>query len=171
MNKAEKVQVVESLKKTFSESGSVILLSFQRVSVPDITDLRSRIRESEGGYEVVKNTLALRAAEGTPLVQVKEHFSGPTAMAYTKSDPVSLAKVLKEFVKSHQGMAFKGGVLDGRVIDEQQVESLADLPSREELLSKVLFLLNAPLTRLARALQSPVRNLAVVLNQLAEKRQ
>jgi large subunit ribosomal protein L10 len=170
MNKAEKVQVVESLKKTFSESGSLILVSFQGVNVPDITQLRGRIRESDSGYEVVKNTLALRAAEGTPVGQVSEHFTGPTAVAYTRSDPVSLAKILKEFVKSHQGMAFKGGVLDGRAIDDRQVESLAELPSREELLSKLLFLLNAPLTRLASALQSPVRNLAVVLNQVAEKR-
>ena len=171
MNRAEKIEAVESLKNTFESSDGVILLSFQKVNVPDITDLRRKIREANSGYEVVKNTLALRAAEGTPVDGLKDHFTGPTAVAYTHEDPVSLAKVLREFLKGHEGMAFKGAVLEGRVIDQDQVKELAEVPSREELLSKLLFLLNAPLTRLARGLQSPVRDLAVVLNQLGEKKE
>jgi len=84
---------------------------------------------------------------------------------------VSLAKVLKDFLKTHPGMSFKAAILEGRPIDQTQVESLAEMPSREELLSKLLFLLNAPLTNLASALQSPVRNLAIVLSELAKKNQ
>jgi large subunit ribosomal protein L10 len=170
MNRAEKTEVIESLHKTFTESGSVILLDFKGVTVPEITELRDKVRESQGGYAVVKNTLALRAAEGTPIDSIKEHFAGPTAIAYTAGDPVALAKTLRDFVKEQEGMEFKVGVLDGSVLTEGQVVELAALPSREELLSKLLFLLNAPLTRLVTALQSPVRNLAVALGQLEGKK-
>lgn len=170
MNRAEKTEVIESLHKTFTESGSVILLDFKGVTVPEITELRDRVRESQGGYAVVKNTLALRAAEGTPIDSIREHFAGPTAIAYTAGDPVALAKTLRDFVKGQEGMEFKVGVLDGNVLSEGQVVELAALPSREELLSKLLFLLNAPLTRLVTALQSPVRNLAVVLGQVEGKK-
>lgn len=170
MNKAEKIEVVEHLRKTFSEKGSVLLLSFQAINVPDITELRRKIRLSNAGYEVVKNTLAIRASEGTPLAGLKDQFTGPTAVAYA-DDPVTLAKILRDFCKTNQGLAFKGGVLEGRVITDKQAEGLAELPSREELLSKLLFLLNAPLSRMATALKSPVRNLAVVLRQVAEQKQ
>jgi large subunit ribosomal protein L10 len=170
MNRAEKTEVIESLHKTFTESGSVILLDFKGVTVPEITELRDKVRENQGGYAVVKNTLALRAAEGTPIDAIKEHFAGPTAIAFTAGDPVALAKTLRDFVKGQEGMEFKVGVLDGNVLSEGQVVELAALPSREELLSKLLFLLNAPLTRLVTALQSPVRSLAVVLGQLEGKK-
>jgi large subunit ribosomal protein L10 len=171
MNRAEKTTLIESMHKSFADNGSVIVMSFKGVNVPDITDLRQKIRDAEGGYEVVKNTLAILAAEGTPVDSVKDQFTGPTAVAYTCGDPVSLAKVLKDFVKTHPGMEFKAAILEGRPIDQSQVESLAEMPSREELLSKVLFLLNAPLTRFASALKSPMRNLAVVLSELAKKNQ
>jgi len=170
MNRAEKTEVIESLHKTFAESGSVILLNFKGVTVPEITDLRDRVRENQGGYAVVKNTLALRAAEGTPVDSIREHFTGPTAIAFTAEDPVALAKILRDFVKAQDGMEFKAGMLDGKVLSEGQVAELANLPSRDELLSKLLFLLNAPLTRLVTALQSPVRDLAVVLGQLEGKK-
>ncbi len=170
MNRAEKTEAVERLHRTFAESGSVILLNFKGVTVPEITALRDRVRESRGGYAVVKNTLALRAAEGTPIDSIKEHFMGPTAIAFTTEDPVALARTLRDFVKAQKGLEFKAGVLDGKVLSEGQVVELAGLPSREELLSKLLFLLNASLTRLVTALQSPVRNLAVTLGQLEGKK-
>lgn len=171
MNRTEKAEIVESLHQAFLESGGVIVLDFKGISVPDITELRDKVRQAEGSYTVVKNTLALRAVDGTVAAGLKEHFRGPTAVAMTATDPVALAKVLKDFVKNRPGMTFKAGVLEGGVISQAQVESLADLPSREELLSKLLFLLNAPLSRLASALSSPVRNLAVVLSEVAKKKQ
>ncbi|MEJ2077468.1 MAG: 50S ribosomal protein L10 [Acidobacteriota bacterium] len=149
----------------------MIVLDFKGISVPDITELREKVRQADGRYTVVKNTLALRAAEGTVAAGLQDCFRGPTAVAVTGGDTVALAKVLKDFVKNNQGMSFKAGVLEGRVITQAQVENLADLPSREELLSKLLFLLNAPLSRLASALSSPVRNLAVVLSEVAKKQQ
>lgn len=171
MNRAEKSEIVESLHQAFLDSGGVIVLDFKGINVPDITELREKVRQTDGRYSVVKNTLALRAAEGTVVAGLKDAFRGPTAVALTEGDPVALAKVLKEFVKVKQGMSFKAGVLEGQVISQAQVESLADLPSRDELLSKLLFLLNAPLSRFASALSSPVRNLAVVLSEIAKKKQ
>ncbi|GAB4250647.1 MAG: 50S ribosomal protein L10 [Acidobacteriota bacterium] len=171
MDRAEKAQIIEMLRETFAGRGGVILLSFQGINVPDITELRRQIRAAGGAYRVVKNTLAIRALEGTPVEPLREKFSGPTAVAYTGSDPVALAKILKDFIKTHPGLQFKGGVLDGTLMDEKAVEGLSELASREELLSKLLYLLNAPLTRFASALKSPVRNLAYALSEIAKKRE
>jgi len=170
MNKSEKTEIVEELKKVFKDSGSIVLIDFRNINVPDMTDLRRKVRESKSEYRVVKNTLALRAAEGTSVAELKQYFEGPTAIAYTEDSVVGLAKVLRDFIKQHSGMRFKAGVLEGEVISEEQVSSLADMPSREELLSKLLFLMNAPLTQFARALKSPVQKLAYGLKQLEETR-
>jgi large subunit ribosomal protein L10 len=170
MHKSEKQEVVEELKKVFRDSGSVILIDFKNIDVPDITELRRKVRESDSQYRVVKNTLALRAAEGTSVEEIKQHFEGPTAIAYSGENVVGLAKVLRDFIKDHPGMNFKVGVLEGQVVSDKQVLSLADMPTREELLSKVLFLMNAPLTQLARALKSPVQKLAYLLKQLEENK-
>ena len=171
MNRVEKSDVVGDLKQTFENSQGLILLSFNGINVPDITGLRAKVRESHGSYRVVKNTLALIAAEGTPVDGLKDQFEGPTAIAHTETDPVALAKTLKEFVKKNPGLVFKGGVVEGQVVSIAQVEDLAGMPSHEELLSKLLFLLNAPLTKLVTALMSPLRNLAYGLSQLEEKKQ
>jgi large subunit ribosomal protein L10 len=170
MNRSEKTEVVKELKRVFKDSGSVILIDFKNVNVPEITELRRKVRESDSAYRVVKNSLALRAADGTAIDAIKEHFEGPTAIAYTGDNVVGLAKVLRDFIKEHSGVSFKVGVLDGQVVSDEQVSSLADLPSREELLSKVLFLMNAPLTQLALALKSPVQKLAYLLKQLEQNK-
>lgn len=170
MKRSDKSEVVKELEKVFRDSGSVILIDFKNVNVPDITELRHKVRESNSEYRVVKNTLALRAAEGTSVEEIKQHFEGPTAIAFTEDNVVGLAKVLRDFIRQHSGMGFKVGVLEGQVVSDEQVSSLADMPSREELLSKLLFLMNAPLTQLAQALKSPLQKLAYLLKQLEEKK-
>lgn len=170
MNKAGKQQVVEELSKAFRENRSVLLVNFTGINVPDATELRRRVAAAGSHYRVVKNTLALRAAKDTSVEPLRQYFDGPTAVAYTAHDPVTLAKVLTEFAKEHPALSFKAGILEGTVISGQQVEDLAGMPSPQELISKLLFLLNAPLTRLAGALQSPLRNLAVVLKQVGERK-
>lgn len=167
MNRTEKEQAVEKLARTFQDSQGVILVDFKGVSVPEITELRDKVRETGGHYEVVKNRLAKLAATDTPLAELTDLFVGPTAIAYTESDSVGLAKALREFVRGHDGMEFKAGFLEGRQLSVDEVEQLAKLPSRDELLSKVLFLVQAPLTQFATALKSPLRDLAWVLSQLA----
>ena len=171
MNRAEKQNVVKELNETFKGNDSVLLINFTGLNVADSTDLRRKISEVECGYRVIKNRLALRALEDTSAEELKEHFEGPTAIAYTGGDPVALAKVLKTFIKDHPAMSFKAGIVEGQAVSASEMDNLADLPSRTELLTKLVYLLNAPLTRLATALQSPVRDLASVLHQLGEKRE
>ena len=171
MNRAEKQDVIEELNETFKGNKSVLLINFTGVNVEDSTNLRRKISEMECGYRVIKNRLALRALKDTSLEELKEHFEGPTAIAYTGGDPVALARVLKTFIEDHPAMSFKAGVVEGQAVSASEMDHLAGLPSRPELLTKLLYLLNAPLTHLATALQSPLRDLASVLSQLGEKRE
>ncbi|MEE8348994.1 MAG: 50S ribosomal protein L10 [Acidobacteriota bacterium] len=171
MNRAEKQEVIKELNETFKGNNSVMLVNFTGLNVADATHLRGKISEADCGYRVVKNRLALRAIEDTSLGELKEHFQGPTAIAYTAGDPVALAKVLKSFIEDHPDMSFKAGVVEGQAVSAVEMDNLAEMPSRPQLLTKLLYLLNAPLTRLATALQSPLRDLATVLKQLEEKKE
>ncbi len=171
MNRTEKESMVADLNKTFKASTSVLLINFEGVNVTAQSELRREVSKVESGYQVIKNRLALRAVEDTSLADLREHFQGPTAIAYTGGDPVALAKVIKDFIGDHPSVAFKAGVVEGKTFSASEVERLAKMPSRPELLSKLVYLLNAPLVRLATALQSPLRGLASVLKQLEEKKQ
>lgn len=171
MTRDEKRQIIQALRQTFQQNQTVLLLTFSEVNVPDLTALRKQIRESGNGYRVVKNTLAIRAAEETPVGQLNDEFQGPTAVAFSDSDPAALAKLLKEFAQDHPGMKFKSGVVAGQAVPADQVVELADLPSREELLSKVAFMFNAPLTRFASTLQSPLVKLGSLLKQVVEQKE
>lgn len=171
MNRSEKQTFVEDLNKMFKVSTSVLLIHFEGVNVLAQSELRREISKVDSGYQVIKNRLALRAVENTSLEVLREHFHGPTAIAYTGGDPVTLAKVINNFISDHPSMAFKAGVVEGKTFSASDVERLAQMPSRPELLSKLVYLLNAPLVRLASALQSPLRGLASVLKQLAEQKQ
>lgn len=166
MNKSEKQQVIEELSRSFAESASVLLVDFTGINVADETELRRTLTESGSDYRVVKNRLALRAAVDTPVDGVRDHFRGPTAVAFSQQDPIALAKTVTEFLKTHPGMSVKAGVLERSVLTAKDVEALAQLPSREELLSKVVYLLLAPVRNFAAALQAPLRNLASVLSQI-----
>ncbi len=171
MTRDEKRQIIEALRQTFQQNQTVLLLTFSEINVPDLTALRRQIRETGNGYRVVKNTLAIRAAEETPVDQLNDDFQGPTAVAFSDSDPTALAKVLKEFADSHPGMKFKSGVVAGQAVPAEQVAELADMPSRDELLAQVAFLFNAPLTRLASTLQSPLTQLGSLLKQVGEQKE
>ena len=168
MHRTEKQIRVDRLHEVFSESTAVLLINFTGIGVLQETELRRKVAEI-GSYQVVKNTLALRAAQGTPLESLTEQFHGPTAIAFTREDPVGLAKSLKSFFKEHPQMSFKAAVLDSRQLSVEQVNELADLPGREELLAQLIGLMQAPLISLAGALQSPIKQLALGLKQLAEK--
>ena len=160
---------MERLHRIFSDSKAVLLVDFSGINVAQETALRRKVSES-GRYQVVKNKLALRAAEDTPLAALQEHFQGPTAIAFTNEDPVGLAKTLKTCLKDYPDMSFKAAVLEEEKLTAEQVEALADLPSREELLTSLASLLQAPLVTFARALQSPLMSLGSLLKQLAERK-
>jgi large subunit ribosomal protein L10 len=171
MSRSEKETMVADLNKMFKANTSVLLINFEGVNVSAQSELRREISKVDSGYQVIKNRLALRAVEDTSLEALREHFQGPTAIAYTGGDPVALAKVLKLFINAHPSVAFKAGVVDGKTFSASDVELLAKMRSRPELLSKLVYLLNAPLVRLATTLQSPLRGLASILKQLGEKKQ
>jgi len=166
MNKAEKQQTVDSLSEQFRSVDSAFLINYRGLKVVDATDLRRKIREINGSYVVVKNTLAMRAAKQTKLEQLESYFQGPTAVAYHHKDVVGLAKLLTEISKSNPNFAFKVALVEGKVVPASEIQAIASMPSREVMLSKLVFLLKAPLQRLNMVLKAPVRNLNLVLKQI-----
>jgi large subunit ribosomal protein L10 len=167
----EKEAIVAGYREGMATAPHAFLVDFQGVNVPEVTELRSRIRETGARYEVVKNTLALRALEGKPLEQVRDSFQGPIAVAYCQEDPVGLAKVLTEFAKTVPAVEFRGGIIDGQPVAAEDIQEIAKLPGREELLAKLVFLLESPVTRLVRGLAAIPRQLVVVLDQIGRQRE
>ena len=166
MNKAEKQQLMDSLGEQFRSIDSAFLINYRGLNVVDATELRRKIRQIDGRYMVVKNTLALRAAKQTKLELLESYFQGPTAVAYPKKDVVGLAKLLTEISKSNPNFEFKAALVEGRVIPADEIQVIASMPSREVMLSRLVFLLKAPLQRLGMVLKAPVRDLNLVLKQI-----
>jgi len=164
-NKAEKRTQADQLRAQLATVSTVILSTFQGITVEQDTQLRRAVEAAGGKYEVVKNTVAERAAEGTPAADLLKNLKGTNSIAYTKADPVLLAKVLSKVAKDVPAFQFRAGWVEGRVISIQEIARLATLPSKEELISKLMFLLNAPAQRIATALHAIPRNLAVVANE------
>ena len=169
MERAQKTAAVAELQSELTKSRNAILFGFAGLKVPEVTELRRQVRGTRSRYLVVKNTLALRAARGTAMEGVAKHFAGPTAVAFNQTDPVGLAKVLTNFAKTNPNLVFKGALIDGRPIEVSEIKTIAELPTREALLGRLLFILQSPLTRLATVLAGPVSNLARVLRAVAEK--
>jgi large subunit ribosomal protein L10 len=167
----EKDNEIEQLQREFLASPNALLVGFQGIRVADDERLRRELREANLTYRVVKNTLAIRAAEGTPMEQVKDNFIGATAIALSPDDPVTLAKVLSKWAKESPVFKFKAGVVQGRVIEVKDIETLANMPSKEELISKVMFLVNSSAQRLAVATAGVARNLAIVIDQVRAQKE
>jgi len=167
-SKKQKSSEVEFLKTEFAGATNMVVVQYKGLSVESDTVLRNKVRESGSKYRVIKNKLANIAAEGTPVGQLCDSFSGPTAVAYNSGDPVALAKALSDYAKEHPIFEFKSGMVDGRVVDISTLAQIAALPSHEELLAKLMFLINAPAQRMATALSAVARNLAVALGQAVE---
>ena len=163
--RSEKQQDLDKLKTDLAKVSTVILSTFQGISVENDTKLRRAVQAAGGTYKVVKNTLAERAAAGTAADGLLKNLSGTNSIAYTQTDAVALAKALTKIAKDVPAFQFKAGVVEGRVISISEIQQLANLPSKEELISKVMFLLNAPAQRIASALNALPRNLAVTMNE------
>lgn len=165
--RSEKEKDLEQLKTDLAKVSTVILTTFQGITVDEDTKLRRAVRAVGGRYRVVKNTLAERASTGTPAEPLLKNLMGANSIAYTSADPVALAKVLTKVAKDVPAFRFKAGLVEGRVLSLQEIQQLAQLPSKEELYGKIMFLLQAPARRLAVALAAVSRNLAVVVNEAA----
>ena len=169
--RSEKHETVQTYQDGLAAAPHAFLVGFKGITVPQVTDLRDRVREHGGQYEVVKNTLALLAIKDQPMDDLKDHFVGPTAVAYTAEDVVGLAKALTEFRKEVPAIEFKAGLVDGKAVSAEQLEDIAKMPSREELMAKLLFLMQSPVTRFARVLNALTRDFVVVLKQISEKKE
>jgi large subunit ribosomal protein L10 len=169
--KLQKEKEIEVLHREFEESPNALLVGFQGIKVSADERLRRELREANISYRVVKNTLAIRASEGTAMEQVKGKFEGATAVALSKSDPVTLAKLLSRWAKESPVFSFKAAVVEGRAIDVKDIESLSNLPSKEELVSKVMFLINSSAQRLAVVTAGVARNLTIVMDQVRAQKE
>ena len=163
--KSEKQQDLDQLKSDLAKVSTVILTTFQGITVEDDTKLRRAVQAAGGKYQVVKNTLAELATNGTPVGGVLKDLKGTNSIAYTNTDPVALAKALTKVAKDVPAFKFKAGIVEGKVISIAEIQQLANMPSKEELISKIMFLLNAPAQRLAAVLNAVPRNAAVVVNE------
>jgi large subunit ribosomal protein L10 len=169
LTRAKKIEQVQELGSELKKVSSMIVATYTKLTVAQDYELRKMLRSSGAKYRVLKNTLAERAAKGTNAEQVLKNLSGVTSIAYTEGDPVALAKALSKYAKDNPEITFKAGVVEGRVVSIKEIETLATMPSKEELYSKLLFLVNAPAQRLVTVMKAVGRDLAVVLNQGVEK--
>ena len=167
----QKQKNLEALAQQFQAASAGMLVGFTKMTVTKDQELRRRLAEAGARYTVVKNTLARKAAEGTPFAGAAEHFKGVTALALAGGDPVQLSKAITKFAKDNPDVfTFKAGVVEGRVVALRDVEALATLPSKEELISKILFLINAQAQRIVTVISAVPRNLAIVVKQIGEQK-
>lgn len=172
MNRTEKQQEIELLGETIGAGQSAFLIDFNKVDVARSMQLRVQLRAKNARLRIVKNRLAKRAFADGALGQVADAFRGQTAIAYPQEgDVVGIAKVLRDFNKEHELAAVRAGVVDGRAITAAEFETLAELPSREVLLAKALYLMKYPITGLATALNGVLRNFVVVLDQVRQQKE
>jgi large subunit ribosomal protein L10 len=165
VTKARKTEQVEKLSKELKNVSNVVVATYTKMTVPQDYELRKVLRIAGAKYQVVKNTLAEKAAKGTKVEGALKDLAGVTSIAYTTGDPVAMAKALTKYAKDMPEFTFKVGVVEGRVVTIKEVEALATMPSKEELYSKLLFLISSPAQRLVTVMNAVGRNLAVVVDQ------
>jgi large subunit ribosomal protein L10 len=170
VTKAKKAEQIEKLNSDLQKASSMIVGTFSKLTVAKDFELRKTIRTAGGRYQVVKNTLASRAGDGTKVAEALKGLKGVTSIAYTAGDPVALAKALSKYVEENPEFSFKTGILEGRVISTKEIKALATMPSKEEIYSKLLFLINAPAQRLVTVMNAVGRDIAVVISQGVEKK-
>jgi len=156
----EKQQIVEEITAKLRESATTVLADYRGLNVAQVTELRRKLREAGVEFKVLKNTLIRRATAKAELTELDSVLTGPTAVAFGKDDAVAPAKILSEFAKQNEALKIKGGVVEGRVVGVEEIKALADLPSREGLLSMLL-----------SVLQAPIRNFALAVKAVADKKQ
>jgi large subunit ribosomal protein L10 len=162
---------LNALTEQLQNSKSAMIIGFNKLTVTKDQEFRNQLREAGAKYKVVKNTIARRAVEGTDYAQAAEHFKGVTGIVWTENDAVVLSKTFSKFIKDNGEIySFKAGIVDGKVVDLSQVTAIANLPSKEELISKLMFLINAQSQRLVTVINAVPRNLAVVIKQIGEKK-
>jgi len=171
LTRIQKEELLAGYAAGLGDLQHAFLIGYQGISVPQVTELRRRVRAEGGKYIVVKNSLAVRAVAGKALGQLSAQLSGPTAIAYGAADPVALARVLSDFAKDAPAIKFKGALLEGRALAGTAVKEIASLPSRQELLAKLVFLLQSPITRFVRVLAALPQQFVATLDQIRQKKE
>ncbi|MBP5427595.1 MAG: 50S ribosomal protein L10 [Clostridiales bacterium] len=165
-----KKTIVEQLTEKISNSKTVVLVDYRGLTVEQDTELRTALRKANVKYEVVKNTLTRFAMNNSGYSEVDAYLNGPTAIAYSYEDVVAPAKVIEEFAKKFEHLEVKIGIVEGSIFDEKKIKELSELPSREELIAKVLAGFNSPIAGFVNVLNGNLRGLVVALNAIAEKK-
>ena len=163
--KEDKRKDLDSLRNDLGQTRNLFVTGYEKLRVSQDYELRKTIRAAGGKYRVVKNNIAELASQGTPAADVLKGLRGMTSLAYTASDPVGLAKALTTYAKTNPAFTFKAGLVEGRAIDIKAINELANMPSKEEIFARLLYLINAPASRLAQVINAVGRNLAVVVDQ------
>jgi len=166
LTREQKETLVSSYQEGLAKAPHVFLMDYAGISVPEVTDLRNRLRETGGSYVVIKNRLARLAIKGEALDELSDVLEGPVAAAYSDSDAVSLAKALTEFAKEVPALELKAGLVEGQRVDAEDIKQIASLPSREELLTKLLYLMQSPVERFVRSLADVTRQFVTVVDQV-----
>lgn len=163
MANAAKVESVDALKRRFEGVTSAVLTEFRGLTVKQVSDLRKQLKGASAEYKVVKNRLARLALKASPLGPLGAHLTGPTAVAYTRTDPVAVAKALQAFARAHPALTIKVGLVEGALLPPDGVKALAELPSRDELRARLVGAVQGPLAQLASLLTAPQRELVRIL--------
>jgi len=170
VNRTDKQTAVDVLSRVFEHHSAIFALDFRKLKVDEATELRRKIRDCGGRYQVVKNTLALRALPGTAVEPLRKHLKGMTGLAYAESDPVALAKVLNDFAGAVPALSFKGGVVSGIELSGEEFKELATLPGKDELSARLLSVLEAPVRNFLSVVQASARDLVLVLKAALDER-